>query len=270
MQEQKINPLNYAFPFDPKLKHHLLLALGIAIWIFCFLNFTEPLDINDFTTAQKWIYLPFYGLAGAITYLLILPLQYKIYDTYKKWTLIHELVFLLSLLLIGFVLARAVYLYIIVPDESYPYTLDFFILDIYIPALTAILPIIFFGRWAFGKYEEKKLEDQKIEIQGEGAYEGLKLLFNDIVCIKADDNYIEVNYIDTSIIKKQLIRNKLSVIEKEFPGLLRTHRSHLVNPFHFKTWKTGQGKLSMILTSEIEIPISKTQTERVKMHIQSL
>ncbi|MGK0386116.1 MAG: hypothetical protein ACI849_000723 [Patiriisocius sp.] len=260
--------MNYSFPFDPRVKHHILLAIGLAIWIFCFLNFTEPLDINDFTKTEKWMHLPFYGFAGAATYLLILPLQYKIYNFNKKWTLLHELLFLLCIVIIGFVFARGVYLYIIVPDEPYPYTLGFFIVDLYIPALTTIAPIIFFGRWAFGKYEEKKVANQKIEIQGEGAYEGLKLLFNDIVCIKADDNYIEVHYLDIKVLKKQLIRNKLSVIEKEFPELLRTHRSYLVNPFHFKAWKTGQGKLNIILSSEIEIPVSKTQTDNVKQVLQ--
>ena len=259
--------MNTAYPFDPKFKNHLLLALGLAVWIFCFLNFTEPLDIDDFSTSEKWMYLPFYGLVGAGTYLLILPVQRLLYNKKNKWGILNEFSFFIVMAIIGFVLARMVYLYIVVPDEEYPYDLPYFITDIYIPALSAILPIVIIGRWALGKYKEKKLEDQKIEIKGEGIYEGIRLQQNDVICIKADDNYVEVSYLDNHEAKKQLIRNKLLVVEKEHPWLLRTHRSYLVNPYHFIQWQNSGGKLQMEVTTQLEIPVSKTYTDRVKQEV---
>lgn len=261
--------LQKKYPFDPQLKHHLLLAVGLAIWIFCFLVFTEPLDVNEFSSKEKWQYLPFYGICGGCTYLIFLPLQKLLFKKNTTWTVQKELLFILGIIIIGGVLARLIYLYIIVPNEPNAYSVSYFITSIYIPALTAILPIIIFGRWAFGKYEEKKLEDQKIKINGEGNYEGLVLHSNDLISIKADDNYIEVLYIASGLFKKHLIRNKLSVIEKEHPQLIRTHRSYLINPFHFKRWKTGQGKLIAIMFSDIEIPVSKTYAKIVKEVLSS-
>ena len=71
--------LNKKYPFDPSIKHHLIIALGLAIWIFMFLYFTEPLDVSEFQKSEKLIYLPLYGLLGAFCYLVFLPIQNYIY-----------------------------------------------------------------------------------------------------------------------------------------------------------------------------------------------
>ena len=76
------------YPFDPKLKHHVIIGLLLAIWIFVFLYFTEPLDVDEFGDTEKLIYLPGYGIIGGISYLLFLPLQYKLLAyKVKKWTI---------------------------------------------------------------------------------------------------------------------------------------------------------------------------------------
>lgn len=132
------------------------------------------------------------------------------------------------------------------------------------PALSVILPILVIGRFAFGKYKNKKIEAQKIEIQGEGNNESLRLLLNDLISIQSSDNYVEVIYTNGNMLKKNLLRNKLSVIEAAFPELLRTHRSYIINPFHFKNWNSQKGKHILVLTYNVEIPVSKTYFNSVK------
>ncbi len=153
--------------------------------------------------------------------------------------------------------------------ERNPYTLGYMLKTIFLPALSTILPIILIARFAFGKYHEKRIEDQKIEIKGEGNFEGLRLQFNDLVCIQSSDNYIEVHYISGNDLKKSLIRNKLSVIAEEFPDLLRVHRSYIINPYHFQQWKTEHGKRFMILRYDILVPVSKTYQPSIKAAFQS-
>lgn len=257
--------LKKTYPFDPKFRHHVLISLGLALWIFLFLALTEPLDTNEFNYKEKLIFLPFYGLAGAIAYLGGLPLQSYIYKvSQRNWSVWNELLFLLLLFLFGLLLSRAIYLYIIVYGEQNPYSLSYFFSSIYLPAIATILPILAISRWAFGRYFEKKLEDQKIEIEGEGTYEGLRLQLTDLICIKADDNYVEVTYLNGDVLKKQLIRNTLSKVEFVLPELLRTHRSYLINPNHFQQFKMVSGKLNLILLSDIKVPVSKTYSENVK------
>jgi hypothetical protein len=257
------------YPFDPLLKHHLLIGLLLAIWIFVFLYFTEPLEVNEFNNKEKLVYLPGYGLLGGLCYLVFLPFQYYLYTRAKKhWTLINEITFLACFSIIAIAIARMYYLYVIMIDDRNPYTLGYMLQSIFLPAIATILPIIIIGRFSFGKYHEKRLEDEKIEIQGEGNYEGLRLQFNELISIQSSDNYVEVFYLSGNQLKKTLIRNKLSAIEEEFPELLRAHRSYLINPFHFRQWKTENGKLFVCLNYEIEVPVSKTYQKVVKASIQ--
>ncbi|WP_299681432.1 LytTR family DNA-binding domain-containing protein [uncultured Dokdonia sp.] len=258
------------YPFDASLKHHLLVGLALAIWIFIFLYFTEPLDVNEFGDREKIIYLPFYGLIGALCYIIMLPLQNFLYKrSQKQWSLKNEIIFNLAFIAFSFVLARTYYVYVIVYGESNPYTLWYYTTSIFIPAIVTILPIVLAGRWALGKYKNKRLEESKIEIKGEGNYESLRLLLNDLICIQSSDNYVEVSFLDNNILKKQLIRNKLSVVETNFPELIRTHRSFLMNPYHFQSWKTENGKLGIVASNAIFIPISKTYATAVKTTINS-
>ncbi|MBL4662920.1 MAG: LytTR family transcriptional regulator [Flavobacteriaceae bacterium] len=262
--------LKKIYPFDPSLKHHIIIALGLAIWIFVFLYFTEPLSVNELGSQEKLIYLPFYGIAGALAYLMMMPFQYWLFRRNEnEWHIQSELLFFLLFISFALVVTRSVYLYVIVPGEANPYDLSYFISNIYFPAILTIVPIVLAGRWAFGKYKNKKLEDQKIEIEGEGAYEGLRLLLTDLIVIKADDNYIEVSYLHNNLLKKQLIRNRLSTVTQAFPDLLQTHRSYLINPYHFRQWKTTNGKVTVLLQNEIEVPVSKTFLSTVKERIHS-
>ena len=54
--------------FDPEIKHHLIIGLGVAFWVFAFLFFTEPLDVSELNHSEKLTYLPLYALVGAFSY----------------------------------------------------------------------------------------------------------------------------------------------------------------------------------------------------------
>lgn len=251
------------YPFDPLLKHHFGISLGFCVWVFTFLFFTEPLDIQVFSFKEKLLFLPLYGLAGALVYILILPFQQKTYHKNgKQWFLANELSFFALLLLTGLIIFRILFLYIV-----NNYTLFEFIEIFYIPSLLTLLPIIILSRWALGRYFEKKIEETKIEIIGAGNYENLRLFFDDIIYIQSSDNYIEVSYLENGVLKRALIRSKISSVKETFPALLQTHRSYLINPFHFKQWKNKNNKTSLVLINDLEIPISKTYLDNVKVNL---
>ena len=50
-----------------------------------------------------------------------------------------------------------------------------------------------------------------------------------LLYVKAEDNYVKVVYRNNEEEKSFLLRRKLSDIEKQFPSLVRVHRSYLVN-----------------------------------------
>lgn len=90
-----------------------------------------------------------------------------------------------------------------------------------------------------------------------------------MISIQSSDNYVEVFYVVGKDLKKTLIRNKLSVIADEFPALLRTHRSYLINPYHFLQWKTEKSKLFVLLFHHTKVPVSKTNQKEVKVVLNS-
>lgn len=258
------------YPFDPSLKNHIIIAFGLAIWIFVFLYFTEPLDVHEFGDDEKPIYLSGYSLIGGFCYLFFLPIQYIIYTkNNKNWSVLTELLFLTTFSILSITIARLYYLYVVMAGENNPYGLWYMLTSIFFPAIATILPIIIFGRFAFGKYKDKKIAQEKIEIKGEGNYEGIRLFLNDVICIQSSDNYVEVFYVSGNELKKTLIRNKLSVIAEEFPEFLRTHRSYLINPFHFLQWKTANSKLFIVASHHIEVPVSRTYQNDVKTILNS-
>ena len=262
--------MNKKYPFDSSIKHHFIIAFGLIIWIFIFLYFTEPFDVNELTSNEKLIYLSGYGLLGGILYSICLPFQNWLYKKNKNnWTVTHELIFLLFFLIITIILVRLFYLQFIVNWHPNAHDFSYHLKSIILPANLTILPMIIFSRFGIGKYKNKKAEAQKIEIKGEGNYEGLRLFVNDVICIQSSDNYVEVFYLSGSDIKKSLIRNKLSVIADEFPDFLRTHRSYLINPYHFLQWKTEKSKLFVVLFHHIEVPVSRTYQNDVKAVLNS-
>ena len=67
-----------------------------------------------------------------------------------------------------------------------------------------------------------------------------------------------MSYLNQGELQKKLLRNTLKTIQIDIPILLKVHRSHLINPSHFKAWK---GTSSIILT-QMEIPVSKKLQSR--------
>lgn len=262
--------LQKPYPFEPANKQHFIIALCLASWIFVFLNFTEPLDVNEFNKSEKLLYLPLYGLLGGLMYIFLVPFQAKLYKLKNSfWSIQSELLFLFVFILEATIVLRVFYLMVVVPNEPNPYSFSYQLTNIILPAIATILPFVIVARYGFGKYREKKLEKTKIEIKGEGTYDGLKLFLEDLICIQSSDNYVEISYLSGKEVKKSLVRNKLSVLSEELSELIRVHRSYIVNPIHFIQYKTEKGKLYLELTNSIFTPVSNTYKNEVKAVLNS-
>ena len=83
----KITKLKY--PFDPSIKHHIIIGFGLSVWIFLFLYFTEPLDVNELDAIQKLIYLPIYGLICGACYSVFIPFQVFLFKKVKTVALVY-------------------------------------------------------------------------------------------------------------------------------------------------------------------------------------
>ena len=103
------------------------------------------------------------------------------------------------------------------------------------------------------------IQDENIIIRGENKLDILKIRKSDLVCVSNSQNYVEIFYMEESQIKTKLIRSTLKKVQKDFDFLVQIHRSHLINPTHFKAWKNQD----TIFLTQIELPVTKNYKEQL-------
>ena len=241
----------------------LLIGFFIGLWLFLFLYFVEPYDMYQLPKNERRFAVFGYIAAALVTYILVIPIQYLLYKWKNYWNLVKEILLVLSLLFISGITSFIFFKYILLPDEPNAYSFWFFFSQRVFPTVILMLPVMIFLRWKFGDKTLPEtiptLQEPTIIIKGENKAEVLHIQASELVYIESANNYVKVHYLLNGTLKNDLFRNKISVMQKDFPFLLKTHRSFLINPIHFLEWKRDAAQTTLILKPEtVEIPVSKT------------
>lgn len=255
------------YPINKNLKTHLWIAIGLGLWVFLFLYLIRPLGVNEIEEERLLYALPIYGLIQSVTYVFALLYQQKIVKKQSHWLLKYELIFLLLIIISGAIINFTHYKYIIVKDIDYAFYFIEYIKLFYLPALVIIFPFVVSSRYILGKFSENNIE-KKITIKGKGQYDFINLKYEELLFIQSSDNYIEINFKEGNTIHKKLLRGTISDVEEAFSQLLKTHRSFLINPIHFKQFKTENKKLFIDLGLGIIIPVSRGLQTEIKSALQ--
>ncbi len=93
-----------------------------------------------------------------------------------------------------------------------------------------------------------------LTMKGDNKLDILKIKKSELICVSNAQNYVEIFYTQNNRLHSKLIRTSLKNLKGEFDFLVQVHRSHLINPSHFKTWKDS----NTIYLTEMELPVSKT------------
>lgn len=239
---------------NPSIKHHLLIGIFISIWLFIFAFFIKPFD--DGTISSKMWLLISVGFSGIafLCYGLLAIIQKMIYQKVSKWNVVFEIISLIFFQLLFLVIT---YSYYKSPVLNGGY--DFFEFSRIIILKSALIstPILILARG----YSVKliPIKDDYISIRGENKLDILKIKKQDLVCVSNSQNYVEIFFIEESQLKIKLIRSSLKKVQNDFDFLVQIHRSHLINPTHFKAWK-NQDTISL---TQIELPVSKNYKEHL-------
>ncbi|MBC2845985.1 LytTR family DNA-binding domain-containing protein [Winogradskyella flava] len=236
-------------PLNTSFKHHTIVALVISLWLVVFLVVIAPFDAADLDFNARFVILPIYGVISFVAYMLLIPLQNWVFQYLKKWIIPLELLFIIAFNFVQIVVSFVYYKTDLVNGD---YNFQTFGLYVYLPIALIILPIIIFCRWFLNKKTPIKKKNV-ITLKGDNKLDVLKILPDDLICVSSADNYVEVSYLIRGELHKKLLRNTLKAIQHDLPDLLKVHRSHLINPAHFKAWNDSK---SIKLTG-MEIPVSK-------------
>lgn len=241
----------------------LLIGFFIGLWLFLFLYFVEPFDMYQLRPNERAFASFGYSVVGVLTYTLLIPVQYFLYRIKKSWSWVQEIGLIVSLLILSGITSFLFFKFILLPNEPNTYKFGFFFSQRVIPTMFLILPVMIFLRWMMGDKTvveiKTETKERTIVIKGENKAEVLHLKASELVYIESANNYVKVFYLLDGVLKNELFRNKISVLQKEFSFLLKTHRSFLINPIHFLEWKRESSQTILVLKPEtVEIPVSKT------------
>ena len=252
---------------NPSIKHHLLIGIFISIWLFFFAFFIKPFD-DGTINFKMWLLISFgFSLIAFLCYGLLAIIQQSIYQKVSKWNVGCEIV---SIIFFNLLFLVGTYLYYKSPVLNGGYSFSVFLRIIILKSSLILTPIIALARIYSVKLIPSEVEfipsevpeTEDIIIRGENKLDILKIRISDLVCVSNAQNYVEIFFIEESQLKTKLIRSTLKKVQYDFDFLVQVHRSHLINPTHFKSWKNPD----TIFLTQIELPVSKNY----KVHLLSL
>jgi len=236
-------------------KAHVLIAFLISLWLVGFLVLIAPFDISDLDIMVRLILMPFYGVITFLGYLLLIPIQNAFFNQTNKWTILHEVVFIV---LFNVIVCLGCYWYYQTDYIRGDYTFREFVMGIYYPIFFVLLSILIVLRWFLFR-QTAKSESDKIMIKGDNKLDTLSIELKELVAVSSADNYVEINYLKNGELTKKLIRSTLKKMSVEHPELLQTHRSHLINPNHITEWKDSK----TLILGDLIIPVTKTYKDSI-------
>jgi len=239
-------------PFKKSQKVHLYIGFSLAIWIYLFLVFVGPYDASPLSTGWRAQLMLGYGVLFFLSHVAILFFQRLLFKTIGVWNIFIELTGTLVSFVLYLPVSFAYYRSEVVLGE---YSFGYYTYAMYLPTLVIVIPLVLLLRWTFVKYMDRNkiLENKLLEIRGENKLDILRIPFSDLVCAVSSRNYVEIFYFDGSTLQKKLLRTTLSKIHKQNPGLLKSHRSYLLNPAQFVKWEAKNS----IRLNGMSIPVSR-------------
>ncbi|PIF70056.1 LytTR family DNA-binding domain-containing protein [Flavobacterium sp. 2] len=237
---------------NTSIKHNLIVGLLIALWLFVFAFIIKPFD-DGTINFRAWFLISFgFSIAAFLCYGLLTIIQKSFYERITKWNVgleIASLIFFYLIYLFG------VYAYYKSPVLNGGYSFSEFFSVIFIKVALILTPILILARRYLIKLIPVK--EDFLVIKGENKLDVLKIKKADLVCISNAQNYVEIFYTENGKLRSKLIRSSLRKVQDDFTFLVQIHRSHLINPSHFKSWRNQ----NTIILTQIELPVSKNYKE---------
>ncbi len=259
---QKI--VNRKHPYYNDLRLNLRAIFGISLGVFLFLLFFQPLDPQNPDFNNKLLILAAFG---GITFVLlglmriIIPSIFSGTFSQEKWTINKEIIW--AFIFVVFNSVAFVFFARYVGKISITFHIATIIVII---TLIAIVILAVVNEYHFLKKQVQVLETEtieykdeipaeenvRIEFESENKTEYFNLLLNQIILIKAANNYIEVIYLKEEKVRKKLIRNTLKnteILFSKYPSMIRCHRSCIVNKIHIQKITKGNEGLMLTLSN---------------------
>ena len=235
-------------------RNRMALVLLCAVISSLFILVYNPLNIENFyinTRIGALVSVKWAGLIGSATLIIsqfllrpLFRLDHQSTGTFILWSF-FELVFI------------SVVIFLFFGERGRP-LMDEFLLTTKQTIMLAIVPYsiacLLILLWQLSNKENQIRSEQPnsstlLMISDENDRNSFFINPNDILYLKADDNYVQVYSIHDEIIEKRLVRNRLKAIEEQVESsfLLRIHRSYMINPTKIRSIEQAGSKIAIYL-----------------------
>ena len=269
--------LNRPFPFIEKKNHRLIATVLFSVFIYVFLLIFQPFGISNIQYNKPIYIAGFFGITFIVLLFsflvapIILP---NIFDL-DKWTIKKNIVFITIQFLVVTIL-NWVYNSTVGYGIVEQYNILFFV---GITISVGIIPTLFLVYFIEKNLSQKnkhiatnfnksiqqrtnKSENQKIKLLSQNNDETIIIELKQLICIKAEGNYLKVFYSDENEIKSKLIRNSIKNTEEHliiFENIIRCHRSYIVNLDTVKRMSGNARNFNLHIENlEFTIPVSRS------------
>ncbi len=281
-----VQKLKQPYVFDSSPAKRLTLSFSVGVFVFLFLFVFKPFGLNLVAAHIGWITAG-YGLITFVVMALVnvgLLFVFPSYYNEANWTVSREILLnLLNVSLIG--LANTLYsaalgfIEFTLPNillfELFTFTIGFFPVSILVMMREARLKKEFESGSALltGQIEQHREHTvdhptANIVISSENGREQLLLDEEQLLFIRAAENYVEVHYLLKQQLQRKLIRTTMKSVcdtVAHLPGLFRCHKSYLVNLSKVKRVSgNAQGFKLHLAQSEEPVPVSRNLNQEIK------
>jgi len=247
-----------------------LIGLILCVYLCFVVIVLQPFDTSQFEAEYKTALLAGYGMLTFLVFVIHSSLEnLRYFKKGKVWTVSQEVI---SLLLFCWFCGTVLYCYNrSIVNNGLEYTLGTYLRFLGI-TITCMIPVIvppmFYLRQKLGE-RILPLAENSIVIVGENKNELLQLEKEELLFIKAVENYVEITFVDEN---KNVIsltfRQTLSSICEQLPFLEKCHRSYLVNMTNVKeVLGNSQSSKIVFAVGDKEIPLSKTYYRHIKNRV---
>jgi hypothetical protein len=263
----KLNSLNKQIHFTASGKRRALIGLILAAYLSFIIIVLQPFDTSQFDAEYKALLLLGYGIFIGILVILYGSFENRFYSARSKvWTVSREISSTLLFLLFS---GTILYMYnrtIVNNFKDYTFWTYWRFMSVTVTCMIPVfVPPMVYLRQKLGERIVPPAVSSFVLI-GENKNEVLHLEKEQLLFIKAVENYVEICFTDEDQkVVSLTFRQTLSNVSKQLPFLEQCHRSYLVNTKSIrKITGNSQGAKLVFKTSDKEIPLSKTYYKQVK------
>jgi hypothetical protein len=253
-------------------------AVVFFLIFFLFAIIYQPLDthpsrfFNYTVTAALYSFIASAAVAGSVKMLK----SFRYFSKIKKWTILKELLTILTALVgMGLSVYFAAFIFEEPADRWNLATLSDSVTKSF---LLGVIPFIFFTllnfRYWFGPENsminivnsgsDHQPAEELIRISSQLKKEELSFYPGQFIYAESESNYVNFYIWKDDKLKKEVIRNSISNVEKqfaEFPYMVRTHRAYIVNISKIIQKKGNVlGYRLKLKGVDQEIPVSRNNT----------